>query len=582
MRSGLTFHVDATGGASRRLGVRVEIEGPFIGNILELRFPRWIPGSYLIREPMQHLSDLSAVCDGDEIQIKRIEVDGVRIKGVSGASKLVVTYKLLAAEMTCRANHLDNTHVHIMPPYTWMLPSRGIDSKRIDRSHRVTLSKPDNWQTAIQLPGKEGEWFAEGRDELLDAILESNSNEMVSFEIAGCTQHLKLWDSGGLTIPKKGLDRFIESMKVIIEEHYALFGVPDWKEYWTVLHLTDGGRGGLEHLRSQTSMMPRRCLQEGNEDDWRDLVSLFSHEFLHQWNVKQLRPKNFLDYDLQKEVHTDLLWWFEGLTSWLGDIICLRSGAWDEEDWRKDWTRKMKRHSDRNGMESESLQESSHDSWIHLYRPNSYSREVQISYYLEGEMAIFCLDVELRRRSKGEFGMDDVMAKLFHQFKLDSKSPGITHSDIKSALVNTPGGRRLGVMLETLVTQHSAPDTTSAMGCLGLNMIAEKKEKGAWLGLNMSSSGGATTVRTHFTGSPCRNEIHTGDEIVAVDGLRVKSLKEIKAAVYGNKGISTTITLAREGVIREVKVTPIAHPEHLVKIEGKGNKIWDAIRKSRR
>ena len=328
-------------------------------------------------------------------------------------------------------------------------------------------------------------------------------------------------------------------------------------------------------------MMPRRCLQEGNEDDWLDLVSLFSHEFLHQWNVKQLRPKNFIDFDLQKEVHTDLLWWFEGLTSWLGDILCLRSGAWTEEDWRKDWTRKMKRHTDRNGMEHESLQESSHDSWIHLYRPNSYSREVQISYYLEGEMAIFCLDVELRRRSKGKYGMDDVMAKLYNEFKLDSKNPGITHSDIKRTLVNMEGGRRLGVLLDTLVSQRSAPDTTAAMGNLGLEMTADKKQQGAWLGLNMANSPGLTKVRTHLTGSPCRTEIYTGDEIVAIDGLRVKSCKEISAAIYGNQDILTKITIAREGVLHEVEITPITNPQHLTKIEGKGNKVWDAIKASR-
>jgi len=493
----------------------------------------------------------------------------------------LITYKVLAAEMTCRANHLDKSHVHIMPPYTWMIPTRGIDSNRMNQSHRVTLDKPNDWQTAIQLPGKEGEWFAEGRDELLDAIIESNPNQMISFEIEGCMQHLKLWDSGSLEIPKRGLDRFVEAMKAVVKEHYALFGIPEWKEYWTVLHLTNSGRGGLEHLRSQTSMMPRRCLQEGNEDDWLDLVSLFSHEFLHQWNVKQLRPKNFLDFDLQKEVHTDLLWWFEGLTSWLGDILCLRSGAWTEEDWRKDWTRKMKRHTDRNGMEHESLQESSHDSWIHLYRPNSYSREVQISYYLEGEMAIFCLDVELRRRSKGKYGMDDVMAKLYNEFKLDSKTPGITHSDIKRTLVNMEGGRRLGVLLDTLVSQRSAPDTTAAMGNLGLKMIADKKAKGAWLGLNMANSPGLTKVRTHLTGSPCRTEIYTGDEIVAIDGLRVKSCKEISAAIYGNQDIVTNITIAREGVLHEVEITPITNPQHLTKIEGKGNKIWDAIKASR-
>ena len=582
MNSGLHFHADANDGSSRRLGVKIAITGPFTGNILELKFPRWIPGSYFVREPIQHMSDLSAISDNEVVKVERFGVDGIRIKDISDSSEVVITYKVLAAEMTCRANHLDSSHVHIMPPYTWMLPTRGIDAKRMHETHKVTLDKPKDWQTAIQLPGKEGEWFAEGRDELLDAIMESNPNPMISFEIQGCKQHLKLWDSGSLPIPKKGIDRFVEAMKLVIEEHFALFGVPEWKEYWTVLHLTQSGRGGLEHLRSQTSMMPRKCLQEGNEEEWRDLVSLFSHEFLHQWNVKQLRPKNFLNYELQKEVHSDLLWWFEGLTSWLGDIICLRSGAWTEEDWRKDWTRKMKRHTDRNGMEHESLQESSHDAWIHLYRPNSYSREVQISYYLEGEMAIFCLDVELRRRSKGQYGMDDVMATLYHQFKLDSNKPGITHSDIKKALVNTPGGRRLGSMLDNLVSERKAPDVNSAINTLGMEMVPDKKTKGAWLGLNLANVSDSIKVRTHLAGSPCREEIHTGDEIIAIDGLRVKSTKELTAAVYGNQDVKTNVTIAREGVLREVVVVPKANPEHLLKVEGKGNKIWNAIKSTKR
>ena len=140
---------------------------------------------------------------------------------------------------------------------------------------------------------------------------------------------------------------------------------------------------GLEHLRSQTSMMPRKCLQEGNEEQWRDLVSLFSHEFLHQWNVKQLRPKNFLEYELQKKNTLTYCGGLKALHLGLETFCVYEVEPWSEEDWRKDWTRKMKRHTDRNGMSHESLQESSHDAWIHLYRPNSYSREVQISYYLE-------------------------------------------------------------------------------------------------------------------------------------------------------------------------------------------------------
>ena len=77
-------------------------------------------------------------------------------------------------------------------------------------------------------------------------------------------------------------------------------------------------------------------------------------------------------------------------------------------------------------------------------------------------------------------------------------------------------------MLDTLVGQRKPPDVNSAMKTLGLEMVAEKKNKGAWLGLNLANSPNCVKVRTHLTGSPCRELIHTGDEIVAIDGLRVK------------------------------------------------------------
>ena len=96
------------------------------------------------------------------------------------------------------------------------------------------------------------------------------------------------------------LERFMHDIQNIIAEHHALFGPLD-EPYHTILHLTDGGRGGLEHSNSQTSMVPRTSLQPGHVEDYRDLVSLFSHEYVHQWNVKRLRPKLFLDYDLQRK-----------------------------------------------------------------------------------------------------------------------------------------------------------------------------------------------------------------------------------------------------------------------------------------
>ena len=124
-------------------------------------------------------------------------------------------------------------------------------------------------------------------------------------------------------------------------------------------------------------------------------MSLFSHEYLHQWNVKRLRPSNFINYDLQKEyIQTYCGGLKVALHGWEICYVYL-SSAWTEKDWRKEFD-KLKRHTSRNGMLYESLAEASHDAWIHLYRSNAFSRERQISYYLEAELAIFCLDSELK------------------------------------------------------------------------------------------------------------------------------------------------------------------------------------------
>ena len=353
--SGLCFFADATQGTKHHLQAGLRLEGPFTSNRLVFRFPRWVPGSYFLREPIQHMFDFEATDEqGRTLNWKRVGVDGISVSLRKGSNTVSINYTLLAKELSVRSNHLDATHLHLMPPFTWFWPERGIEQERLNMAHSVELVAPTSWTPATQLtlvkeakdgPNRRWSFTASDRDMLLDSIMEVNPNEAITHDIDGRTHHFKWWDSGGHQPNPDRIQAFVEDMEKIAKEHHALFGVPDWPDYTTVLHLTDTGRGGLEHMNSQTSMMPRACLFPDHEDEYRDLVSLFSHEYLHQWNVKRLRPKCFLDYDLQSEVHTDLLWWFEGGTSWLGDMMCVRSGAWSEKDWRLDFERKMKRHT---------------------------------------------------------------------------------------------------------------------------------------------------------------------------------------------------------------------------------------------
>ena len=594
--SGVHFSIDATDCATRYLHVSIAISPPFTSKRLTLKFPRWVPGSYFIREPMQYLTSLNCQQNGNDVSFKRKAVDAVEIKIADPDSKITVNYRILGIELSVRSTHIDSSHLHMMPPFTFLLPTDGIESSRINKPHQITVYCPQGWTPATQLKqvgsdiginsiignnSDKYDYTAPDRDELLDGIIEANSNPNISFEVDGRRHVLKLWDSGGYPTSETMINRFIGDMEKIITEHHALFGIPDWGDYITIIHLTEKSRGGLEHLNSQTSMLPRICLIDGHDDEYRDLISLFSHEYLHQWNVKRLRPSNFIDYDLQQEVHTELLWWFEGCTSWLGDMLCVRSGAWSEDDWRKDMDRKLSRHMMRNGSEHESLAEASHDAWIHLYRSNAFSRETQISYYLEAELGIFCLDAELRRRSKGKHGICDLMAKLCKKYALGYPNTiklGVDYKDIRKELVNMEGGRNLGMYLDDMVYAKSAPEITHALKFYGLGLTSkinqDKTPSLSWLGLNISDKAGRVTVSSHQSNSTLRNLIMPGDELIAINSMRVNSVKSIKTILSKLDPNEVEICYNHEGIVKSATVKLSVEPELKTKLDGKGNQRW--------
>jgi len=604
--SGITFTVDATQPSHQRLKVAIHIKAPFLKPKLTLSFPRWVPGSYFLREPIQHVTDLS-VCDevGGELAFSRKEVDSIVISDVQSCKHVTVEYQLLAVDLTVRSNHFDKSHLHMMPPFTWFLPTSGIDSDRMNQQHSIQFNLPKSWTVTTQLDKigvEEGSamnihrYSAKNRDDLLDGIAECNSNVILETIVDGRRHTLDIWDAGGKEPHPVMLERFIHDMECIIREHHALFGVLD-EDYHTILHLTDGPRGGLEHTNSQTSMVPRIALQPGNVEEYRDLVSLFSHEYLHQWNVKRLRPKKFIDYDLQREVNSDLLWWFEGTTSWLGDIICLQSGAWSKEDYFADMKRKLKRHHSRSGINSQSLTEASHKAWIHLYRSHPYSRETQISYYLEGELSVFALDAELRKRSKGESGVADLMAKLYHKHHVDveqKKHRGIQYKDIRRALTSLRGGGRLGSFLDDLTTRKGVLNLEQAFGLFGIpyesskakerkdgteKMAWQEFEQG-WLGINLRNQNNKLTVASHLQHSPVREHLQVGDEIIAINDQRITSSEQLKTGLKGNVGKEITILMARRSILKQLNVKPIAEPKAPSVSVCDGNRFWKATTQS--
>ena len=538
----------------------------------------------MIREPLKHVRDIEA----EGARITRKGHDSYRVQPDS--DEVLITYQLLCPDLTVRTNHMDSSHLHLVPTFTWMMPTRGWEG---GSDCTVSLKMPDEWSAATQLHshpatapshaswegGNIQTWSPPSVDELYDSVIEADADPDSTREICGVRHHLRIHDVGGRPVPLQAVERIQDAMEALVKEFVALFGPLPYDDYWTILLLTGGARGGLDHLRSQTSMVPRKAIWPDQEEAWRDLVSLLSHEYAHVWNVKRLRPRAFLDYDLSQEVHTDLLWWFEGGTSWLGDIICVKSGVWSEEDWRKDMTRKLRRFNSGTGNDHQSLATSSHEAWIHLYRPHAYSRESTISYYLEGEMAMLCIDAEIRRRSKGQNGLESVFADLMSRHGLESREierPGVSYQDIRRALTRTPGGARLGGILDSLTKDKMRPDVAGALRNLGIELESEEKGEKAqgWLGVTTST---AMVVKSLAPASPVRNVLIPGDEIISIDGIRVSDSKSLKEVLKGRISTDVDLSYARHGIMASAEVEVAASPDAQVLLKGEGNRLWQAM-----
>ena len=597
--SEIKYILDISTRDEQRFHAAVEISNP-VGSRLILAFPRWSPGSYLIREPRRLVHDMSAwaIVSGNNLdcKIERRGPDEIIIKIPQGASSIYVSWFAFGNDLSVRTNHIDSSHFHMIPSATFPRVIAG--SNHSEGPYIVELMHPSHWSATTQLKfvssNKDGDivksiWTANSRDALYDGIIEANANEEILFKAGGRTFRLKLWDAGGVEIESKRIDFLVKSMSDLFSEFHALFGEPPWDDYAVILHLTEKARGGLEHTGSQSSQMRRGSLDPGDKDGWRDLISLISHEYVHAWNVKRLRPQTFDDYDLSQEMHTDLLWWFEGVTSWLGDMICLRSGVWSDEDWSTDLKRKLTRFHSMSGWDHQCLSDSSFESWYHLYRPHPHSPETTISYYLQGEIAAMCMDLEMRKRTNGEIGLDDVMVDLWKLHGLhiegDSGSGGkeprpIIEKDIVSSMNRLSKGRLNGVV-RRLVHGLGAPDMLEWSKGMGRKLEpVESDEQVGWLGVHLADS--PLRISKFIAGSPLRNQLQPGDEIIAINGRRTRKSSDLKGALRGNVEQEVKLTISRRGGIMEFDVIPAKDPLHPVIISGNGNKLWKAFSSSRR
>jgi predicted metalloprotease with PDZ domain len=402
---------------------------------LYIQLPSWRPGRYELQNYIKNVRCFSIADEnGNEVPFKKVTKDKWEVN-TSKLKKIFVTYQYYANQLDAGASFVNNEFLYINPVNCFMYVEG-----RMDEEYALHFSLPKEYVIACQLPTNNHTLIAKNFDTLADSPLIASANmHHYVFEInANVTRDIQntskihFWFQGE---PYHNIQKLIDETIAYTNEQIALFGdLPSHDFHFLYLLLPILFRHGVEHSNSTVIAM-------GPAVDWYSpefydsFMAISCHEFFHLWNIKRIRPSDMLPYDFSKENYSNLGYVYEGVTTYYGDVILLRSSVWNWEQYCKSFNNNLQKHISNLGRFNYSVAESSFDTWIDGYTPGTLGRKVSI--YIEGMLAAFIADVIIISNSKGKFSLDNVMKDLYNlYFKNDL---GYSEIDYKNILERYSG-----------------------------------------------------------------------------------------------------------------------------------------------
>jgi predicted metalloprotease with PDZ domain len=420
MQNLITYNVELHDLNAHLFQVTLTIPEPAITQHVSL--PVWIPGSYLVREFSKNLQKLTAY-QGKK-QIETIQADKCSWQIDCDSTKpLVITYQVFAHDNSVRTAWLDDARGFFNGTSLCLRVEGQEDFAHILEIKQLAAKR--DWQVATgatQLRVNKqgfGTYSFANYDEMVDCPFELGTFWSGNFTVRGVQHRFVV---AGATATFDGAKLLEDTQKICDVEmqfwHGKAAKMP-FKNYVFMLNAVDDGYGGLEHRNSTALICNRKDLPRFGENKqpagYNTLLGLISHEYFHTWNVKRLRPKEFEEFDYNQENYTELLWFFEGFTSYYDDLLLRRAGLIDDAQYLDLLCKTTNQVMQTPGRNVQAVAEASFDSWVKYYRPEPNTANATVSYYTKGALVALCFDLTLR--SEGKTTLDDVMRGLWVRCK---------------------------------------------------------------------------------------------------------------------------------------------------------------------
>jgi predicted metalloprotease with PDZ domain len=412
------LHVDLTDAPRNIYHAKLSI--PVKPGPVTLVFPKWIPGNHRPSGPIAGLTGLRMEAAGKPLSWQRDDIDMYAFHVTVPAATRTLDVSLDAITPNDSAGGGGPAASSNLLDLNWnavVLYPQGANSDAVEFVPSVRL--PAGWKFGTALlpantSGDEVEFAPVSLTTLVDSPLIAGVHyrriELTPASEAP-THVMDLVADSETDLAMKPED--VAAYKKLVAETGALFGARHYRQYHFLYTLSDQvGGHGLEHHESNDSAAAERTLLDPN---LRLVYSdLLPHEFAHSWNGKYRRPAGLATRNYQEPMIGDLLWVYEGLTDYLGNLLAERSGLTSPEQYREALAATAADLDHRSGRTWRALEDTARSvQTLRLLGPQWQSWRRGLDYYPEGELIWLEVDSILRQQSQGQRSLDD-FCRRFH------------------------------------------------------------------------------------------------------------------------------------------------------------------------
>jgi len=559
--AGIHYRIDIADVHAHLFRVTLTISRP--AALQQLSLPVWIPGSYLVREFSKNLQGLRARQAARALPDGKLrQLDKCRWEVRCNPDKpLQLVYEVYANDNSVRTACLDARRGFFNNSSLCLRVEGQTDAPQ--RLELAGSGATAGWSVATGLAPLKvdkqgfGSYLAADYDELADCPVEMGPFWSASFSACGVPHRFVVAGAA----PGFDGERLLADTKKICETQIRFWHgakKPPYKNYLFLLNVVDDGYGGLEHRNSTALICNRKDLPRVGEaklpEGYTTLRGLISHEYFHTWNVKRLRPAEFARYDYGAENYTQLLWFFEGFTSYYDDLMLRRAGLLDDAAYLRLLNKTINQVMQTPGRLVQSVAQASFDAWVKYYRQDENTPNATVSYYTKGALVALSFDLGLRSESgAGELAnLDTVMRALW----LRCKAGPMSEADFAAALEDV-SGRSWAAELAAWVHGTGELPLEDLLKRHGVGVLQEPAQLAQVLGLRVQENTGVQIKAVLRGGAAERAGFAAGDEWLGVEipaagkkaaasGWRLGKLEDLTLYAGAHKNVQALVARDRQ------------------------------------